>query len=134
MLRSILAVLAGIAVLTVTSFAIEAAADPLLLKMFPQALPNLAAIGYNLPASLFTIGYTMLCVAAGGYVTARLARRAGVLHAVVMGVIQVALTVWAMEAFADKAPLRNWVLTMVLTVPATWSGGMLGGILGARKS
>jgi hypothetical protein len=130
MLRSILAVLAGIAVLTIASFAIEAAADPLLLRMFPQALPNLAAISYNLPASLFMIGYTMLCVAAGGYVTARMARRAAVWHAIVMGVIQVALTVWAMEAFADKAPLRNWVLTIALTVPATWFGGMLG----SRKS
>jgi hypothetical protein len=134
MIRSILAVLAGIVVLTIASFAIEAAADPLLLKMFPQALPNQAAISYNLPASLFMIGYTTLCVAAGGYVTARLARRSGMLHAVVMGVIQVGLTVWAMEAFADKAPLRNWVLTMALTVPATWSGGKLGGILGGRRS
>jgi hypothetical protein len=43
MIRSVLAVLAGIAALTVTAFAIEAAANPLLMKMFPSALPNEAA-------------------------------------------------------------------------------------------
>ena len=70
MVRSILAVLAGIGVLTVTSFAIEAAADPLLMRMFPQALPDRIAINHNLPATLFGFAYTALCVAAGGYVTA----------------------------------------------------------------
>jgi len=130
MVRSVLAVLAGIAVLTVLSFAIEAAVDPLLLRMFPRALPHEAAISFNLPAALFMMAYTTLCVVAGGYATARIARRARVRHAIVMGVIQVGLTVWAMESFPEKAPLRNWVLSMVLTVPATW----VGGVLAARRA
>jgi hypothetical protein len=131
--RSILAVLAGIAVLTITSFAIEAAADPLLLRMFPGALPNRNAISYNLPASLFMLAYTMCCIAAGGYVTAWLARRAAVRHAVVMGSIQVALTLWAMQSFPEKAPLRNWIVGMALTVPAAWGGARLQGYRGKNN-
>ena len=48
MLRSVLSVLAGIAVLTVTSFAIEAAVNPLLLRAFPDALPGREALSENL--------------------------------------------------------------------------------------
>lgn len=47
MFRGFLSVLAGIALLTVTSFAIEAAADPLLLRAFPHALPGSAALASN---------------------------------------------------------------------------------------
>jgi hypothetical protein len=124
-IRSILAVLAGIATLTAASFAIEAAADPLLLRMFPHALPNRAAISYNLWSALFMFAYTALCVAAGGYVTAWIARRSPVLHAVMTGVIQVALTVWAMMSLPEQAPLRNWIVAIVLTIPTAWLGGLL---------
>jgi len=125
MIRSILAVLAGIAVLTVTSFAIEAVANPMLLRMFPAALPNESAINHNLPATLFLFTYTSLCVAAGGYVTAWLARRSESLHAMIMGGVQALLTTWAMFSIPDQAPLRNWIVGIVLTVPAAWCGGML---------
>jgi hypothetical protein len=63
MIRSVLAVLAGIIVLTVTSFAIEAVADPLMIRMFPEALPNQAALSHSLPASLVMFAYTALCIA-----------------------------------------------------------------------
>jgi len=125
MIRSILAVLAGIAVLTATSFAIEAVANPLLMRMFPNALPNQSAISHNLPAALFLFTYTSLCVVAGGYVTAWLARRSQTLHAVIMGGIQTVLTVWAMLSIPEQAPLRNWIVGIALTVPAAWCGGML---------
>jgi hypothetical protein len=125
MMRSVLAVLAGIATLTVTSFAIEAVADPLMMRMFPQALPNRAAIGQNLSATIFLFAYTALCVAAGGYVTAWIARQSPVLHAGVMGVVQVALTVWAMLSIRNEAPMRNWIGALVLTVPVAWFGGVI---------
>ena len=125
MIRSILAVLAGIAVLTASSFAIEAVANPIMIRMFPNALPNQSAISHNLPATLFLFTYTSLCVAAGGYVTAWLARRSRMLHAVIMGFVQVALTVWAMLSIPDQAPLRNWIASLILTVPAASFGGML---------
>jgi hypothetical protein len=125
MIRSVLSVLAGIVVLTVTSFAIEAAVDPLLARMFPRTLPDHAAITHNLPASLFMFFYTSLCVVAGGYVTGYLARRRPAVHAVVMGAVQAALTVWAMFSFPDVAPLRNWIVAILLAIPTAWLGGFL---------
>src|SRR5687767_1116278 len=44
MMRSVLAVLAGLVVLLAASFAIEWVTNPLLLRMFPEALPNEAAL------------------------------------------------------------------------------------------
>jgi hypothetical protein len=125
MIRSVLSVLAGIVVLTVTSFAIEAAVDPLLVRMFPNALPDHAAITHNLPASLFMFAYTSLCVVAGGYVTGWLARRHPAQHAVVMGAIQMLLTIWAMISLPDVAPLRNWIVSIFLAIPTAWLGGFL---------
>jgi hypothetical protein len=126
MIRSVLSVLAGIVVLTVTSFAIEAAVDPLLARIFSNALPDHAAITHNLPASLFMFFYTSLCVVAGGYVTGYLARRHPAMHAVVMGAVQAALTVWAMISFPpDVAPLRNWIVAILLAIPTAWLGGFL---------
>jgi hypothetical protein len=125
MIRSLLAVLAGIAVLTAASFAIEAVANPLMMRMFPNALPSQSAISHNLPATLFLFTYTSLCVAAGGYVTAWLARRSKMLHVAIMGCVQVVLTLWAMLSIPEQAPLRNWIASMVSTIPAAWCGGML---------
>jgi hypothetical protein len=125
MIRSVLAILAGIAVLTVTSFAIEAVANPLLMRMFPHALPNRTAMSHNLAATLFQVTYTALCIAAGGYVTAWLARRSQVRHAAIMGAIEVALTFWAMMSLPGEAPLRNWIMGMAMIVPAAWCGAIL---------
>ncbi|HEY6442342.1 MAG TPA: hypothetical protein VIY66_03265 [Candidatus Acidoferrales bacterium] len=127
MIRGALAILAGIVTLTITSFAIEAAVDPLMTRLFPHALPNRAAISYNLSATLFLFSYTFLCVAAGGYVTAWLARRRPVLHSLLLGVLQVALTVLAMtsSSLRHEAPLRNWIGALLFTIPAAWCGGLL---------
>ena len=76
MIRSILAVIAGLVVLTIVSFAIEAAADPLLRHLFPGALPDAAALARNFPARLFMLAYTTFSIAVGGYVTGWIARRA----------------------------------------------------------
>jgi hypothetical protein len=127
MIRSLLAILAGIVTLTITSFAIEAAADPLMMRLFPHALPNQAAVSHSLPATIFLLAYTALCVAAGGYVTAWLARRAPVFHSLLMGAVQFTLTVWAMMSLSlrNEAPLRNWIGALVFTFPAAWCGGLL---------
>src|SRR5689334_19192441 len=109
MIRSMLAVLGGIATLTVAMFAIEAVAEPAMLKLFPEALPSHAAIAFNVWAMLFSYAYQILCVALGGYVAARIARQAPLRHALIMGAIQAALVIPAMMAYPDKAPLRNWI-------------------------
>lgn len=123
--RSILAVVAGIAALTAISFAIESVANPLLLRMFPEALPNAAAIRHNQWAILFMIAYSSVCMVGGGYLTARLAPRLPLRHAVLMGAIQVGLNFMAMLDFRELAPLWVWIVGMVLAVPAAWAGGRL---------
>jgi len=118
-------VLAGIATLSVASFAIEAVANPLMLRLFPEALPDVAAIHQNLWSSLFGYAYGALCVVAGGYVTAWVARRSPVRHAVIMGALQAALVIPAMFAYPDLAPLHHWLIGMALVIPAAWYGGKL---------
>jgi hypothetical protein len=125
MIRSILAILAGIATLTLTSFAIEAIANPLMMRMFPTALPNDAAITQNQYSSLFLYAYTALCIAFGGYVTAGIARRSQVLHALIMGAFQVGLTALAMVSFRNGGPLQIWIVSLTMTIPAAWCGGVL---------
>ena len=125
MIRSVLSMLAGLAVIIVTSFGIEGAATPLLMRMFPDALPNEVALSHNTAVWLFTLLYTFCCVVAGGYVTARLAASHAVRHAVILGLLQSALTIPAMIAFADKAPLWGWIVSMIAVIPAAWCGGLL---------
>src|SRR3954468_18633168 len=96
MLRSLLSVLAGIAVLTVASFAIEAAVNPLLMWLFPAALPGPDALSSNPWVRTLMFIYGLLCVAAGGSLGGGFARRLPVQHATAMGILQAALTVMAM--------------------------------------
>ncbi|WP_263373471.1 hypothetical protein [Granulicella aggregans] len=126
MVRSVLSILAGIVVLTVASFAMEAALNPLLLWGFPQALPNADALRTNLWARTLMFAYGFVCVAAGGYVAARIARRSPMRHAAVLGVLQAGLTVAAMfSPEGSHASKAQWILTAVLSVPAALAGGAL---------
>lgn len=115
--RSILAVLAGIALLTAASFAIEALADPVMISLFGDKT--------RLAPSIFMYVYTAVCMSAGGYVTAGVAGRSPEGHALAMGLLQEALNVWAMVALPHQAPLRNWIVGLVITIPAAWLGGLL---------
>lgn len=125
MLRSVLAVLLGIITLTVISFAVEAGMDPLLLKLFPHALPNAAALGQNLTVRAVMFAYGAASIAVGGYVTARVARRAPVGHALAMGLLQSVLTLVAMYAVVTHASTSIWVISTVMAVPAAWLGGLI---------
>jgi hypothetical protein len=62
MIRSVLSVLAGIEVLTVASFAIETALNPLLIWAFPEALPDPEALSSNLWVRALTFAYGLVCV------------------------------------------------------------------------
>jgi len=126
MIRSLLSVLAGIAVLTVASFAIEAALNPLLLRVFPEALPGPEALSSNPWVRTLMFAYGLMCVAAGGYVAARVARRLPVQHAAAMGVIQSGLTIMAMlSPVANHASRWVWIITAILTTPAALVGGVV---------
>jgi hypothetical protein len=126
MIRSILAVLAGLVALTIVSFAIEIAADPLLMHLFPRALPNAAALAGNLPARLLMVVYTTFAIGVGGYVTAWIARRSGVTLAAIMGAIEVVFTLYVMIAGpfheAHPAPQSVWITGLVLMIPVACLG------------
>jgi hypothetical protein len=126
MIRSVLAVLAGVALLTATSFAIEAIATPLLLGLFPQALPSAAALASNAWVRAFTFAYGLACVAAGGYCAARIARLSPIAHAAAMGILQAGLTIAAMlSPEGYHASRMQWIAIAVLSIPAALAGGML---------
>ena len=129
MIRSILAVLAGLVALTIVSFAIEAAADPLLMRLFPAALPDAAALAQNLAARLFMLAYTTFAIAVGGYVTAWIARRSLLTHAAIMGAIEVAFMLYVMIAApiqeAHPAPRWAWIAGAILMIPAACLGAAI---------
>jgi len=129
MIRSILAVVAGLLTLTILSFAIEAAADPLLMHLFPAALPDSAALAASLPARLFMVAYTTFAIAVGGYVTAWIARRSRLTHATIMGAIEVAFTLYVMTAapFHEAHPAPRWVFItgIIIMIPAAYLGAAI---------
>lgn len=129
MIRSILAVLAGLTALTIVAFAIELAADPLLMRLFPHALPDAATLAGNLEARLFMLAYTTLAIGVGGYVTAWIARRSPLLHAVIMGAIEVGFTLDVMitKPFPEvhPAPPSIWITGVVLIIPAACLGALI---------
>jgi hypothetical protein len=129
MIRSVLAVLAGIVALTIVSFGIEAAADPLLMHLFPGTLPDPAALSRNFSARLFMLVYTSFSIGLGGYVTAWIASRAKIWHAAIVGAIEIAFTVYIMIAApfqeAHQAPLWGWIAGMILMVPAACIGAAI---------
>jgi len=130
MFRSLLAILAGLVTLTVASFAIEAVADPLLMHLFPRALPDVAALSRSLPANLVMFAYTFGSIVLGGYVSAWIAKRAKVRHAVVMGMIEALFTVWLLSTRFHQAPLLSLIKGVVVSIPSAW----LGGVLRARRA
>ena len=126
MVRSVLSVLTGIAVLTIASFAIEAALNPLLLRAFPEALPGPEALASNPWVRALMFAFGLMCVATGGYIAARVARRLPVTHAPVMGVIQASLAIVAMlSPVGNHASRLQWVITAVLSIPAALVGGVV---------
>jgi hypothetical protein len=113
-------------VLTATSFAIEAAVDPLLLRMFPLALPGPTELSTNHSVRALTFAYGLMCVAAGGYVAARIARRLPNKHAAAMGIVQAGLTIVAMlSPVGNHATRLQWITTAILSIPAAIIGGAI---------
>lgn len=125
MIRSVLAILAGIATLLAVSFGIEAVANPLLMQLFPESFPTPAALSHALPARVFMFAYGSLSVAAGGFVTAWLAGRAPLRHAAAFGIVQTGLTLLAMITLWHLQPAMAWIATLIMTLPAALLGGWL---------
>lgn len=120
MVRSILAVIAGSVTWMVTALGMDA----ILMSLAPQWFGPNGKV-YSVPLMLFMMSYSLLFSVLGGYVAALIARRKEMLHAFVLGVLQLAMGIMATIQFFDTAPLW-WHLTfLTLLIPASLFGGWL---------
>ena len=114
--RSILAVVAGIVVVVVLS----EATDWLIVKLgFSFNVPD--------PTKMFALATFYRCVyaVAGGYVTARLAPSAPVMHAVILGLIGTIPAVAGVIVMWSYG--NHWypIALAVTALPCSWLGGKL---------
>ena len=139
-LRTVGAIIAGIMVLAALSFGIEAAADPLMMHLFPQVFPNADAVAHSVPGQVVMFVYTFLSIVAGGYVAAWIAstpvRRSGapgtpvarehpLRDVVIMGVIEALFTAWIMSTKFHQPLLHSCLVGIVVCIPSAWLGGIL---------
>lgn len=118
LLRGALAVIAGLAVFALGLFAANAAGTAIV-----GAEPEWINRGTN--TRVVWLFLNVASMIAGGYVSAWIAPRAQVAHAVIVGIIQTGFTLAAFLTLKGETPTWLWVSGMVLTVPAAWLGGRL---------
>lgn len=119
MLRSIGAVLLGIIVIGLTAVG----ADLILRALLPGAFTQSGGRVDSAPILLLTLSYTLLFLMVGGYVTAWLAQRAELKHALILAVIQWLFTLLATIQFWPTAPAWYHLAILVLLGPAVVGGG-----------
>lgn len=127
MMRSILAVVAGSVVWMVTALG----TDVLIHRLAPgwfDAQGRVDAVGVLLLMMCYALGFSIL----GGYVTAAIARRKEVQHALALGLLQLAMGVVATVNFWHTAPAWYHLMFLALLVPANVFGGYLRVARGGR--
>jgi hypothetical protein len=123
MLRSAASVVAGVVTLVISSFAIEFVVDSILLRTLPHSFPNERALAASNSVMALTLGYTVLCAVLAGYVTARLAGKSEMKHALALAVVQDLLTLLAMISHVAPAPRWAWACNLTLVPLAMLVGG-----------
>jgi hypothetical protein len=120
-IRSVLAVLAGL----VTIFVTHLGTDQLFhtLEVFPPWDQPMHDPGLNALA----LSYRILFSIFGCYVTARLAPSAPMAHALVLGMIGTALSIAGVVATADMNLGPRWypIALAASALPCAWLGGLL---------
>ena len=125
-LRSTLAVVAGIATFSLALLAMTAAGNALL-----GAEPEW--INRSVATQLAWLAWNIVSMIGGGCVTAWLAPKSPVAHAVVMGTIQACFTLAAMLTVTDDVtPPWLWIGGIATTIPSAWVGARLRGRLPVR--
>ena len=122
--RSILAVLSGLVVMDVLAILSDAA----FARISPAAFQPGHA-GAPAPMLVAMLAANAVFMVIGGWVAGRLARRRAAVHALVLGVLQLVMTIFSMVSRPHDAVLWFYIALAVLVVPAVW----LGGALGARR-
>src|SRR5262245_57608786 len=115
-LRSILAVVAGIATFTLALVVMTAAGNTVM-----GAEPEW--INRSVATQLAWLAWNSVSMIGGGYVTAWLAPKAAIAHAVVMGTIQACFTLGAMLTVTDNVtPLWLWIAGIAAMIPSARVG------------
>ncbi len=120
MIRSIIAVIAGSVIWMVTALGM----DGVLMSLMPAWFGANGKVE-SVPLMLFMMSYSLLFSVLGGFVTASIARRKEIQHALALGVLQLAMGIIATVQFYDTAPLWYHVMFLMLLVPANIFGGQL---------
>lgn len=119
MVRSVLAIVAGLAVFTLLLVGASAVGGQL-----AGGAPEWMSRGVT--RQIVWLAWNIVSMMGAGYVAAAVARRAPVVHAVVMGGIQAIFTLAAMMTVTDTAtPHWLWIGGIVSTMPAAWLGARL---------
>jgi hypothetical protein len=118
MLRSIPAVAAGSVVWMVIALGL----DFLLISMFPHWADSRGRVE-SVPVLFLMLSYSTGTEVLAGYITGWIARRREVMHALVLGLLQLAMGIVATIKMWETAPAWWHVAILALVVPATVAGG-----------
>ncbi len=121
MIRSIVSIVAGFIFIGSLSFG----ADALLRSVMPGMFSATGRVE-SVPVLALIILYVFVFAVAGCYLTARLAPRNPLKHALVLGVLGLIFNVAGTIAMWDSAPAWYHVVALLLVMPAAWLGGSLG--------
>ncbi len=118
--RSIASVVAGF----ITTTVLAVGADALLVAAAPGSF---AANGHVASAAILAamLAYTFAFAVVGCFVTAKLAGRRPMFHALVLGGIALAITILASIAGSGTAPAWFHAIAIAQILPAAWIGGKL---------
>ena len=122
--RSILSIIFGY--LIVVAFVVGG--EMALTALFPEAapqpgeLPDSAYLVYNLTSGFF-------CMVIGAYVTAVMAGRGAMKHAIGLATISIAMSMVSMVKYGQEQPIWYSVALMFMALPSA----LLGGFLRARQ-
>jgi hypothetical protein len=111
--KSVIAVVAGLAVITAAVLAMQELTGPV--------------VNFDTSGRWLWLAWEAAGMIAAGYAAGRLAPRAPAGHAITVGALQAVMTAGAMYAMRDdgRVPVWFWVVGIVLMVPAAWCGGAI---------
>ena len=122
MLRSTGSVVLGAITLLVSSIVLVGVEDVLLLHFLPNAFPDAKALSNSSAVLGGGIVLTVLCALLAGWLTARVAGRAEIKHALALAVVEEVFTVLLIVSHAVPSPSWVWACNLTLFPLATLLG------------
>jgi len=118
MFRSLLALMLGYVVMLVSQLGGDTALTAIAPEMMPQPgePPDVAYFAYRLGSGFFFI-------ALGGYMTALLAGRAEMKHALGLAALSVVASILEVQYYPTTQPLWYSIALMFLSIPSALAGG-----------